>query len=95
MHRIKTLACLIDENTYPIAVACLPGGFATIPFAKVDGCYLVLNEMTAITRGTDTSPVAALTNGWLKPYEFDSRWRVLKKDSDLLPLLPFYEVERI
>ena len=92
MHRIKTLACLIDEDTYPIAVACLPGGFATIPFAKVDGCYLVLNEITTITRGTDTSPVAALTNGWLKSYEFTSRWRVLEKNSDLRP---FYEVERI
>ena len=92
MHRIKTLACLIDENTYPIAVACLPGGFATIPFARVDGCYLVLNEMTAITRGTDTSPVAALTNSWLNLDEFDSGWRVLEKDSDLPP---FYEVERI
>ena len=68
MHRIKTLACRIDENTYPIAVACLPGGFATIPFARVNGCYLVLNEITAIIRGTDTSPTAALTNGWLKPY---------------------------
>ena len=92
MHRIKTLACLIDENTYPIAVACLPGGFATIPFARVNGCYLVLNELTAITRDTDTSPVAALTNGWLKSYEFTSRWRVLEKNSDLPP---FYEVERI
>ena len=92
MHRIKTLACRIDENTYPIAVACLPGGFATIPFAKVNGCYLVLNEITAITRGTDTSPVAALTNGWLKSYEFDSRWRLWAKDD---ALFPFYEVERI
>ena len=92
MHRVKTLVCLIDENTYPIAVACLPGGFATIPFARVDGCYLVLNEMTAITRGTDTSPVAALTNSWLEPDEIDSRWRVLEKNS---ALPPFYEVERI
>ena len=92
MHRIKTLACLIDENTYPIAVACLPGGFATIPFARVKGCYLVLNELTAITRGTDTSPVAALTNGWLKSYEFKSRWRFLKTNHDNYP---FYEVERI
>ena len=92
MHRIKTLACQIDENTYPIAVACLPGGFATIPFARVDGCYLVLNEMTAITRGTDTSPVAALTNGWLTPYEFNSRWQILEIDN---ALFPFYEVERI
>ena len=92
MHRIKTLACQIDENTYPIAVACLPGGFATIPFARVDGCYLVLNEMTAITRGTDTSPVAALTNCWLNLDEFDSSWRVLETVS---ALPPFYEVERI
>ena len=92
MHRIKTLACLIDENTYPIAVACLPGGFATIPFAKVNGCYLVLNEITAITLGTDTSPVAALTNCWLKSYEFDSRWRFLTTNRDKHP---FYEVERI
>ena len=92
MHRIKTLACLIDENTYSIAVACLPGGFATIPFALVNGCYLVLNEMTAITRGTDTSPVAALTNSWLEPYEFNSRWRFLTTNRDKHP---FYEVERI
>ena len=92
MHRIKTLACLIDENTYPIAVACLPGGFATIPFARVNGCYLVLNEVTAITRGTDTSPMAALTNSWLESYEFNTRWRFLTTNRDKHP---FYEVERI
>ena len=40
MKHIKTQAIIIDPSNYSLAVACLPGGFATIPPKKVKGRYV-------------------------------------------------------
>jgi hypothetical protein len=50
MKHLKTMAMIIDANTYPIAVACLPGPFATLPFGEVDGHVLVINEFVVAHR---------------------------------------------
>jgi hypothetical protein len=42
---IRTLAVEITEDTYPIAVACLPPGFALIKKKIVLGSYLVVNDL--------------------------------------------------
>lgn len=42
---IKTLAVKITPATYPIAVACLPAGFALIKKRLVMGAYLVINDL--------------------------------------------------
>jgi hypothetical protein len=42
---IKTLATKITPENYPIAVACLPPGFALIKKELVMGAYLVINDL--------------------------------------------------
>lgn len=42
---IKTLATKITPETYPIAVACLPGGFVLIKKKLVMDSYLVINDL--------------------------------------------------
>ena len=42
---IKTMAVEINDNTYPIAVACLPAGFAMLKKTEVYGSYLVINHL--------------------------------------------------
>ena len=44
---IKTMAVEINEATYPIAVACLPAGFAMLKKNEVFGSYLVINHLLA------------------------------------------------
>lgn len=48
MKYIQTQAIIIDPSNYSVAVACLPGGFATIPPKKVFGSVLVINEIDAV-----------------------------------------------
>jgi hypothetical protein len=45
MNGIKTMAMEITEETWPIAVACLPAGFARIPKDRVLRHILVINEI--------------------------------------------------
>ena len=45
MKYIQTQATIIDPSNYSVAVACLPGGFATIPTKKVLGSVLVINAI--------------------------------------------------
>lgn len=42
---IKTLAVKITPETYPVAVACLPGGFVLLKKKLVMGSYLVVNDL--------------------------------------------------
>jgi hypothetical protein len=37
------MAVQINEKTWPVAVACLGGGFAALPFPQVEGAYVVIN----------------------------------------------------
>ena len=52
--RIKTMAVEITENTYPIAVACLPPKFALIRKKLVLGSYLVINDLQIPNYQPDT-----------------------------------------
>lgn len=42
---IKTMAIKITEETYPIAVACLPDGFVHVKKKFVLGSFLVINDL--------------------------------------------------
>lgn len=44
---MKTMAVEINENTHPIAVACLPAGFAMLKKGEVFGTYLIINHLLA------------------------------------------------
>ena len=48
MSEIKTLAFIINEANYSLAVATLPPGFARIPVNKVYGDIVVLNDLFAM-----------------------------------------------
>ena len=41
---IKQMAIHITHKTYPIAIACLPAGFAEHPMNRVLGCVLLINS---------------------------------------------------
>lgn len=78
MPQIKTLAVEITENTYPIAVACLPARFAMVPFSKVDGCILVINEYRAASYcETSGREILVVENGWFPKEEFEDEFRYL------------------
>lgn len=64
MTKISTLAIEINEETYSIAVACLPPSFALIPFAQVERDYLVINELR-INYGADGEELLTLGNHWM------------------------------
>lgn len=42
---IQTKALVINEKTYPIAVALLKGGFLTVPEEETYGCVVVINQI--------------------------------------------------
>lgn len=68
----KTMATKITEENYPIAVACLAAGFATIPINKVLGCYLVINELIAENmEGEGIRPYLVVGNFWMKETLFN------------------------
>ena len=48
MSEIKTLAFIINEANYSLAVATLPPRFALIPTNKVYGDIVVLNDLFAM-----------------------------------------------
>jgi len=88
-------AILITESTYPIAVACLAGGFSTIPMDKVLGCVLIINKMCAEQVANDRSPGVLLGNSWMSRYEFDKRFRLSDEHLVLYLNDRFAEIEAI
>ena len=48
MFEIKTLAFIINDANYSLAVAALPPHFALIPVTKVYGDIVVLNDLFAM-----------------------------------------------
>lgn len=68
-------AAFINEDTYPIAVACLAAGFATIPKEKVFGNILVINHLEAVElEGEGERPYLIVTNSWMSEEVFDERY---------------------
>jgi hypothetical protein len=71
---VKTMAVKITPETYPIAVACLAGGFAMIPLKRVIGAYLVINELQARRLKGERSPALVLGNGWMSKETLMRSW---------------------
>ena len=88
---IKTLATYITKETYPIAVACLPAGFATIPVSDVLGKVLVLNEIASERmEGEGCRPFLVIANSWMSEKSFDKLYQFV----DVVESHPFSEVTR-
>ncbi len=82
LHLIKTQALQINEETYSIAVACLPGGFVTIPFDNVKGSWLIVNHPEdTFADGNSESPVMTLGNAWVTEDDFKVLYEVINKKS--------------
>lgn len=68
---LKTMAVRITKENYPIAVACLAAGFATIPLKETLGCYLVINEISAESfRKEGIRPYLVVSNIWMTTKSF-------------------------
>ena len=70
MNHIKTMAILITANTYQIAVACLPRGFATLPPVSVFNHVLVINDVSA-EKTEDWGVVPIMSNFWMSIEDFN------------------------
>lgn len=77
--RIKTQALLIIEETYPIAVACLPAGFAEYPFDNVKGYWLVINVPGTQDGDEYHSSRVGIYNEWIHPAEFIGKYKIINK----------------
>ena len=64
MQCIKTMAIRITEDTYSIAVACLPPTFAQIGKDLVFGTYLVINALDTTVDENEQQVKLSLTNFW-------------------------------
>lgn len=93
MKYIKTMAVIISEETYPIAVACLAHGFATIPFGKVVGSILVINEIcTKPYKNRNGEPILTISNSWMDADDFTDLY---KPTGRTFNFTKFVEVEKI
>ena len=45
MPNIETLAFVVTDKTYSLALATMPPGFALLPLNTVYGCFIVLNDV--------------------------------------------------
>lgn len=87
---MQTMALEITEKTYPIAVACLPDMFLTIPVNQVYGCFLVINEIGVLKTEETGMPIKhiAISNTWYDKETFLMRYQ----PKDQLPFNPFFLV---
>lgn len=81
MGIIDTMAVKITEETYPIAVACLAGGFAKFAFSKVEGRYLVINELQIKIPKKDDRPILIVGNGWMEEDYFKKNYTFVEKET--------------
>lgn len=84
MPLVPTMAVQITDATYPVAVACLAGGFAMRPKYDVLGAYLIINELHAeCFKSTGKSPILVLKNSWMDQKLFQEKYRwVLGQQTD-------------
>lgn len=94
MHHIKTQAIKITEETYSIAVACLPGGFAMIPFANVENHWLIINTVTTVYIEDLNQDIATIENQWLNDEDFQARFNEINKKAGRPAQNAWIEVER-
>ena len=86
---IPTMAIKITAKNYPVAVACLPGAFATFSRDIVIGNYLVINKLSAMPT-KDRGTIAYLGNTWLAEEIFRRQYKFINKETS-----NFGEVEKI
>lgn len=90
----KTMAIQINENTYPIAVACLSSSFARQPMSTVMNCYLVINELGVKSSLPFTGAKDfTLSNTFYTPDDFNDRYEIVDENS--LVSAAFAEVRHI
>ena len=77
MSLVKTQAIKINEATYPIAMACLPPAFATIPLYKVLDHWLVINEIIAQYPKKQGPATTSIGNHWLNDYDFSETYSLM------------------
>ena len=80
MQHLNTLAIEITPETYSIAVACLPGGFATVPLDRIftkEGSFLVINELVARVIKKKNPPAIIIENCWMTGTQFRKDWMVI------------------
>lgn len=83
MNNIQKMAVKITEEIWPVATACLAGGFVKIPFERVEGCYLVINETYPerfIEMGL--SPIITIQNCWLPAELFHETYTFVEKEEE-------------
>lgn len=77
MSKIQSMASIISEINYQIAVACLPAGFAMLPREEVFGNVLVINEFeTKYFDNEGERPYLTLCNNWMTVELFHENYRV-------------------
>lgn len=94
MQHLKTMAVLITEETYSIAVACLPGGFASYPFANVQGYWLVINDLSHRFGDEYNSPGPGFANTWIHPLKFIEQYKIINKKPGRQPENSWVEVTK-
>lgn len=78
MKFVPTMAIEINQDTYPIAVACLPPVFATLSHQKVMDHILVINDLGLIYDKTGRRAAGLkIGNAWMKREEFDSSYTTI------------------
>ena len=92
MPNLPTMALEINKDTWPIAVACLPPMFATIPFDKVDGHYLVINELGVSHWSNSKERALTVSNNWQKAWMFKKNYEVMDAGN---PAETFVEVQKV
>ena len=77
MFDIDTYAAPIGEHNYPLAVACLPGGFAARPIGDVVGEWLVINaRVPRQFKETGKSSILTIGNYWMTSTEFEEKYKI-------------------
>ena len=69
MSEIKTLAFIVNETNYPLAVAALLPDFALIPVSEVYGEIIVLNDLFTVDT-EDRGRVVAIGNAHYEAEDF-------------------------
>jgi len=73
---MKIMSVKITDEMYPIAIACLPAGFACLAKDDVYGSYLVINKPVAHydpNRGRE--PYLTFENTWCSKEDFEREYQ--------------------
>ena len=69
MHKIETLAFVVTNKTYSLALATMPPDFALLPLTAVYGCFIVLNDVIT-PKAKHYGRVVAYSNARYKVEDF-------------------------